>query len=107
MVVALDHDELVRIEALLGDVPGRARAASFSTQTDALPLADGVEGKPDVLAKNAAVSTVDLFIVLLPVSPPPGIPGSFLAVTVGVYLFLTRMQQNGTVNVNSGLFYTC
>src|SRR3954468_7100343 len=45
MVVALHDDELVRLDLLVGDVPGLARAA----QTNPFALADGVEGEPDVL----------------------------------------------------------
>src|SRR4051794_9301896 len=50
MVVALHYDQLVRREVLGRHIPRLASAA----EADALPLADGVEGEPDVLADRAA-----------------------------------------------------
>jgi hypothetical protein len=55
VVVAAHHDQLVRRQALLRDVPRLARAA----EPDAAALAYGVEGEPDVLADPAAILVDD------------------------------------------------
>src|SRR5687768_5741670 len=52
MVVALHHHQLIRIDSFVGHVPRFPRPA----EADAFPQADGVEGKPDVLAEDLSFS---------------------------------------------------
>src|SRR6185295_8329132 len=55
VVVTLHDDELVPAEVLAGDVPGVA----CPTDADALALAYGVEGEPDVLAEDLPLGRLD------------------------------------------------
>src|SRR5712692_5860713 len=54
MVVPVHHDQFILVPVLSRDVPRLASRALPPADADAFALADGVEGKPDVLADDPA-----------------------------------------------------
>src|SRR3954468_2263078 len=59
VIMTLHHNELVRSDPLVGDMPGFALHLRHAADADALPLPDGVEGEPDVLADHPALRSLD------------------------------------------------
>src|SRR5262245_21071616 len=59
VIVALHYYELIRLEPLVGDIPGLCGCVGNAADADTLSLADGVEGKPDVLPQPLAVLVHD------------------------------------------------